>query len=124
MHYRSRGFAREGENAAYLGRTYTPPTPVAVPDLMDDLFDYLRGFPHSAERPSSHRAFPAAGHPPLQTAMDRTERVLSLALLYRAGVSAHLVPCVGFALASDYDAYTRKLMPYRFDEADSPNLSM
>ncbi|MEE8732035.1 MAG: Fic family protein [Eggerthellaceae bacterium] len=124
MHYRSRGFAREGENAAYLGRTYAPPTPVTIPDLMDDLFDYLAVSRIAPSVQAAIAHFQLQAIRPFKTAMDRTERVLSLALLHRAGVSAHLVPCIGFALASDYDAYTRKLMPYRFDEADSPNRSM
>ena len=105
------------EGAAETRAAYRPPDPEKIPPLMKDLFAYLSVPQLTPCLQAAVAHFQLQAICPFQTSMDRIERYLALAILHRRGLSKHLIPTIGFPLASGYDNYTRLLMPYRHASA-------
>ncbi|MGI6032507.1 MAG: Fic family protein [Coriobacteriales bacterium] len=114
FHYRRQPLSPKKPGGDCIGKTYVPPSPDEVPLLMRDLFAYLRTPRLTPTMQAAVAHFQLQAICPFASSMDRTERCLSLSILHQRGVSKHLIPTIGFPLASGYDNYRRLLMPYRY----------
>lgn len=112
--YRHKRLSQRKPGGECIGKTYAPPTPEEIPALMNDLFAYLHTPRLTPCMQAAIAHFQLQAICPFESSMDRSERSLSLVLLHQRGISQHLIPTIGFPLASGYEGYVHSLMPYRW----------
>ena len=104
-----------GNRVNPLGARYVPPTPDAVPELMEDLMAFCRTSRYSpiATAAIAHAQFETI-HPFID-GNGRTGRVLVQILLTRAGLTPHVMPPISLILATDKTRYLDNLAAYRVE---------
>lgn len=116
VRYRSRPFLRRHANGSGKSDEDKSAAPEAIPELMDDLFDYVRTPVLTPCCQAAIAHFQLQAICPFKTSMDYTDRTMALWILRKRGFFHHIIPCIGSPLASNFERYVRLLMPYRFDK--------
>lgn len=110
-----------GSNYNPLRAAFVPPPPEYVPELVDDLIDYLNGDYHSplVQAGIAHAQFETIH--PFADGNGRTGRALIHMALRRRGLASNFVPPVSLVLATWTDDYIGRLTAYRHTSPpDSP----
>lgn len=102
-----------GSNYNPLRAAFVPPPPEHVPELVDDLIEYLNGDYHSplVQAGIAHAQFETIH--PFADGNGRTGRALIQLALRRRGLAPHFVPPVSLVLATWTDDYIQGLTSYR-----------
>ena len=110
-----------GSNYNPLRAAFVPPPPEYVPDLVDDLIEYLNEDLHSplVQAGIAHAQFETIH--PFADGNGRTGRALIHVALRRRGLAPNFVPPVSLVLATFADDYIGGLTAYRHvSPSDSP----
>lgn len=105
-----------GSSCDPVGAAYVPPVPEKVPELLEDLFDFI----NDARVPVLARA--ALGHAqfesihPFADGNGRTGRALMLMILRSGGVVSRTIPPISLSIASDKQRYLSILNAYRSEQ--------
>ena len=102
-----------GSNYNPLRAAFVPPPPEHVPELVDDMIEYLNGDYHSplVQAGIAHAQFETIH--PFADGNGRTGRALIHLALRRRGLAPNFVPPVSLVLASWTDDYIEGLTAYR-----------
>lgn len=103
---------------------FVPPPPEMVPELLDDLLDYVNGDNHSpvVQAALAHAQFETLH--PFADGNGRTGRALTHVVLRRRGLAPGFVPPISLVLATWSDTYIAGLTGFRHLAApDSPERS-
>lgn len=103
---------------------FVPPPPEHIPELLDDLLDYINNDAHSplVQAAIVHAQFETIH--PFADGNGRTGRALIHVVLTRRGLAPRFVPPISLVLATWSDSYIAGLMTFRHLHAtDSPERS-
>ncbi len=112
-HYRNKHY-HIPTSSPEKGRTvYIPPKPEMIKPLMVDLFEFANTRRLSPVTQAAIAHFQLEAIKPFKTAMDRTGRALSHAIMRRRGFYEHLIPPIALIPAMDIEHHACLLLPYR-----------
>lgn len=108
-----------GSNFSPVGSMYVPPAPEDVPGLMEDLVVFCNDspLPALAKAAIAHAQFETIH--PFEDGNGRTGRALIQMILRRESSVNHTVPPISLALATDRDAYVKRLISFRTEGQES-----
>lgn len=102
----------EYRTPAGLAGIYSAATPEQVPELMEDLCDFINQDLYSPNTQAALAHFQFESIKPFKRGMDRTGRAMCHAILYRRGLVQTFIAPIGLMPAVDTKAHANRLLPY------------